>query len=530
MKTKVIEKDYLVDLISEIIASKYLKTEYVYKADSILNNIRKKYHLFYNIDISYSFLFDIIDYYMEFLEKNPNGDIVSLKDYIYKKLLIRFDPIDMVFKTVIYPELEKLFNIVNDKISRGQKMFPKIDKEYLYIIQISFINDVNSVLNKISIENFSNESNMLGEIKYAISKLNKEVVNTTKTKENIIISVDNLDNITLDISNKPKDYRPIKIFEKWNVIHSKRLGIFMAPTGYGKSHLLCHIASDYLINAPEDPDYDKNIIFYFSFENTKEETLLRILSNITDIKMNSLTEPEEFNKAIKLLKDYLNKNELVICELPPKLYGGISTEIIEKYIEDYIGNSNKKYKIYGIIIDYLDLMSPSGFKGNKAGPKWESMGELTIELKSLAMKLNTPVITATQTNREGEAIAQSKQTLNRTNIAESYEKIKNADILIGFLTSPVKIEVNNEIFNKAGKFFIMKHRYSQDGIIIPFYADFSRSKFFTKETLENGRCNTDTHEKISDEERKSVESKNEVPDEVYDDIDKKIHEFLAIKD
>lgn len=526
MNRKILERDYACNFIADLITIHVTKNEYYPKVINIVNKLEKNVNKYYSIDISYEYTLYILEYTISYLKENKNIELYKMKDYIYKMLLTIYSLEDIEFKNEIYPILNNIFKTVEHKISESTKKFDLIDDEYIYIIQMDFINNINKIYNEMSVKNFIQTNNYCDLIKSNIIHYKRELESVNKPSESIIIDSNNLNNLEVDLNEKPKDYRPIEIFKNWNVIHSKRLGIFMAPTGYGKSHLLCHIAADYLTHAPEDPDYDKNLIFYFSFENTKEETLIRILSNISDIPMNTLMEPENRKIAIEKLREFTDRNSLIICELPPKIYGGISSDIIEKYIEDYMSNSNKKCKIYGIIIDYLDLMSTSGGNSKKGALKWEALGEVTIELKSLAMKLNTPVITATQTNREGEIMARDKQIINRTNVAESYEKIKNADILIGFLTSPAKIEMYNETFTKAGKFFIMKHRYSQDGIIIPFYADFRRSKFFTKEVLENNNGKNSYHTVD-----KCDNTKNQAPDEeIFGELDETINDLLTIKE
>lgn len=518
------------NFIAETIASIILKNNNFTKAWSIINKLNNKINKYYNIDVSFDYIVDMLDYSIEFIKNNKNIDIYKMKDYVYKMLLTIYSNDDIVFKSEVYPTLCEIFDLIKEKINFTNKNQSSsiLDEEYIYIIQIEFIDKINQIFNEMSIKNFSESNKYSNSIKDSVIQYRKELDLVNKPSESIIIDSNNIDNISISLSDKPKDYRPIEIFKNWNVIHSKRLGIFMAPTGYGKSHLLCHIAADYLKNANVDPEYEKNLIFYFSFENTKEETLIRILSNISDIPMNQLVEPTNHKIAIEKLKPLTEKNNLIICELPPKIYGGISSEIIEKYIEDYMSNSKSKCKIYGIIIDYLDLMSTSGSQSSKGTVKWEALGEITIELKSLAMKLNTPVITATQTNREGEIMARDKKIINRTNVAESYEKIKNADILIGFLTTPAKIELYNESFTKAGKFFIMKHRYSQDGVVIPFYADFRRSKFFTKEVLENGNGNNG--KKPNGKEIVKDDIQNMGLDEGIEMLDDTINELLSIKE
>lgn len=66
-----------------------------------------------------------------------------------------------------------------------------------------------------------------------------------------------------------------------------------------------------------------------------------------------------------------------------------------------IAAAMNKYSPDLVVIDYLTLMGPSG-GGNKNADNWLIVGSIMGELKRIATSFGTPILTASQINREGD--------------------------------------------------------------------------------------------------------------------------------
>jgi KaiC/GvpD/RAD55 family RecA-like ATPase len=169
----------------------------------------------------------------------------------------------------------------------------------------------------------------------------------------------------------------------------KALIMCMAPTGVGKSLWMCHAAAANLTAG-------KNVL-YITLEMSEEMTRERIDANLLDVSMDELrTLPKEM---------YLNKISRVKRNTPGKL-------IIKEYPTSsaHVGHFRhfinelklkKKFKPDVIYIDYLNICASSRLKANGTVNSYTLIKSVAEELRALAIELNLPIFTATQTNRNG---------------------------------------------------------------------------------------------------------------------------------
>jgi replicative DNA helicase len=88
------------------------------------------------------------------------------------------------------------------------------------------------------------------------------------------------------------------------------------------------------------------------------------------------------------------------------------------------------------------------------------------ELRNLAMEMNIPIWTASQSNREGS----NSEIVGLENMAEAYGKAMVADIVLSISRKPT------EKATGMGRIFVAKNRAGKDGILFPIKIDTSRSK------------------------------------------------------
>lgn len=403
-----------------------------------------------------------------FIKQYRNED---LKQQVANALFSYFTEGSIVeeFSEFIPAEFQEIMELLNECYENTLDYNEAIDviNNYVQILKNQYIKTaVQSILADKNGDAFE-------KIKGIVQKFNKinRIANT------VVLTSGNLDTVVNQImKERQNDKRPISLLMDFGIAETRRLIAFASYTGGGKSHMLVHIAADYIMNA-EKINNKQNSILFFSFENTKAETFLRILSNITNIKVEELKIALNDEEKLQIVKEIYNKNvkpwnKIYIYEIPSQI-SKVTYSYIEAKILDVL---ERNENVYAVIIDYMDLMH-----SNDDQQVWRTQAQIAKDLKFLAMRYNVPIITATQLNRGGEELAKKKGEIEKTHIGESYSKIQQYDVLIGLLTQKI---VNNSVVDRIGKISILKHRYGKEADI-PIKADFSRSKFFKFDSSED---------------------------------------------
>ncbi len=95
------------------------------------------------------------------------------------------------------------------------------------------------------------------------------------------------------------------------------------------------------------------------------------------------------------------------------------------YIDNKIRELSALTPINLAIVDHLGLMSS---EASSSEPDWKRIAHIAIELKSVAMIHNIPIIVVTHTNREG-AKSKNKDTYQMEEISNSYDSLKHVDLI-----------------------------------------------------------------------------------------------------
>jgi replicative DNA helicase len=139
----------------------------------------------------------------------------------------------------------------------------------------------------------------------------------------------------------------------------------------------------------------------------------------------------------------------------------------------------KGQKVDVIFVDYLKLMKPTTL--NRHGERFNH-SEVTIELRALASELEIPIITAWQVNRTGY----EKQVIDATDIAECWDVIHHADIILGLNQNHVERE------EKVLRVNVIKQRESTARPLEYYYSDLDR--MIVKEAKGQGNADEDPEE------------------------------------
>lgn len=249
------------------------------------------------------------------------------------------------------------------------------------------------------------------------------------------------------------------------------LGVVIAPTGAGKTHVLCHLGAAAI--------KEGRTVIHYSLELDDKTIGRRYDAAITKIPLDALYSRKHFVE--ERLKEV--NGSLIIKEYPTK-----------SATTDTIRNHLAKLKERGIepgmiIIDYADLLRPVNIRQQKR----EELETIYEEIRAIAKQHNCICYTASQTNRS----ALKEPVITMDAISEAFNKCFVADFIF-----TVSRTVDDKRTN-TGRVFVAKNRFGTDGIICPIKMDTSNVQIEilepTDDTMEDIKNNyaKDQGKKIS---------------------------------
>jgi len=231
-------------------------------------------------------------------------------------------------------------------------------------------------------------------------------------------------------------------------------GMFIAPSGAGKSFLLTHLGAAAL--------KAKKKVIHYTLELDESSVSKRYDSILTGISLDKLTGP---NGA-----DYISDVESRLKEY--SVEGGIDNLVVKEFPTKGVGlmglrSHLQKLQMLGfepdlIIIDYVDLLS---YKANSNQPRHIILGELYEEIRGFAKEFNVPLWSVSQSNKDGL----SDDIIEAGSAAGAYAKIYPADFI-----ASLSRKANDKVSN-TGRVHIIKNRFGPDGMTFPAYVDTSRA-------------------------------------------------------
>lgn len=229
-------------------------------------------------------------------------------------------------------------------------------------------------------------------------------------------------------------------------LYRKQLGVIMAPPKAGKSATLVNLGATALQMGKK--------VYHYTLELATPFISERYDTRISGIRIGDLkTATEEIKSKLNIIQS--RQGEVIIKEYPTKT---ASVKHIRSHVENI--RTSKGYEPDLIIVDYGDLMkSVHDYRDNR----YRELGSVYEDLRALAMELDIPVWTATQCNRA----AASKPIITMEDIAESYEKIMVADVILTLCQT-------KEEKKKADlRIFVAGNRTGRSEIVIPckFYPE-----------------------------------------------------------
>ena len=234
----------------------------------------------------------------------------------------------------------------------------------------------------------------------------------------------------------------------------KTLNVCLAGTGVGKSLFMCHVAASSLLQ-------NKNVL-YITMEMAEEKIAERIDANLMNISLEDLHDlPRRMydSRIDKIRKKTTGK--LIIKEYPTASahcghFRALHSELLLK----------KQFRPDIIFIDYINICASSRFKYGSNVNSYTYIKGIAEEMRGLAVELNVPILSATQTTRQGF----TSTDIGLEDTSESFGLPATADLMFA-LISTEELEGLNQMLVKQ-----LKNRYNDPTSNKRFIIGVDRSK------------------------------------------------------
>ena len=236
---------------------------------------------------------------------------------------------------------------------------------------------------------------------------------------------------------------------------NKTLNIALAGTGVGKSLFMCHCASNILSQG-------RNVL-YITMEMAEERIAERIDANLLNIPIDQIE-----NLSKDMFRDKVSQinaktdGKLIIKEYPT---GQANTSHFRALLNELKLKKNFIPEI--IFVDYLNICASSRMKMiGGAVNSYSYIKSIAEEMRGLAVEFNVPIMSATQTNRQG--FQSDDPGLEDT--SESFGLPATADLKFAL--------ISNDELNSMGKILVkqLKNRYNDPTKYNRFTLKVDRSK------------------------------------------------------
>ena len=239
---------------------------------------------------------------------------------------------------------------------------------------------------------------------------------------------------------------------------TKTLNVALAGTGVGKTLFMCHQAASAL-------SQNKNVL-YITMEMAEERIAERIDANLLGISMEDLhmLNRKLFNEKIAKLQSKTT-GTLIIKEYPTASAGANHYRALVNELA-----LKRTFKPDLIFIDYINICASSRFKPGANVNSYTYIKAIAEELRGLAVELDVPIVTATQTTRTGFV----STDIGLEDTSESFGLPATADFMFALISS--------EELERAGQMLVkqLKNRYNDPTVNRKFIigVDRSRMKLF----------------------------------------------------
>lgn len=243
-------------------------------------------------------------------------------------------------------------------------------------------------------------------------------------------------------------------------------GVSSHNTGVGKSLFMCHVAAASLMQS-------KNVL-YITMEMAEERIAERIDANLLNMTMVELETAERdiYETRVNKLASK-TRGKLIVKEYPT---AGAHAGHFKLLLEEL--KIKKNFKPDLVVIDYLNICASARVKNSSAN-SYTIVKSIAEELRGLAQEHDVPVLSATQTNREG----MTNSDIDLSNTSESVGLPQTADIMFA-LISTEELENLNQIMVKQ-----LKNRYNDPSYYKRFVIGVDRARMKLYDVEDSAQTN-----------------------------------------
>ena len=237
-------------------------------------------------------------------------------------------------------------------------------------------------------------------------------------------------------------------------LSSKTLNIAMAGTGVGKSLFTCHFAANCLSQGHN--------VLYITLEMAEERIAERIDANLLNVRLDDLVSlPKSmYEKKIEDLRKKFS-GRLIIKEYPT---AAASTNHFRALLNEL--NLKRNFKPNIIFVDYINICSSARIRPGQYVNSYSYVKSIAEELRGLAVEFDVPIMSATQTNRQGF----QNTDVGLEDTSESFGLPATADFMFAIISND-KLEEVNQILVKQ-----LKNRYGDPTVNKKFLVGIDRAK------------------------------------------------------
>lgn len=355
--------------------------------------------------------------------------------------------------------------------------------------------ELDSFLKKYRNNDYSNLDDALKDWTNIINRIQTDIIKKQRDRDlnsitQLDLSKDDFSPVInqIKVSYSGLDSVPSGYSELDNYINGgfapARLYIFGATSGGGKSVMLINLVKNAVENCKKR-DGEIPTFVYVTLENLIDETLMRLYCCLTEQTTKDVIDhyDQERDKIPQVIKSWLANNGCNIVFIYKKPQMTTATDIMGYC--DQIVAANNGVSIKGIYVDYLDLMKANRTTAYDAYRL--ELGDITMDLKVMAVLTRCPVLTVTQLTRSSY---NTREQMTLANVGESMKKVDNADFVALFQTKDQENEKTGNLrqdYNDENELIltIKKNRSGAKDRSIGFKAVFS--KFLIKQ-MNDSEC------------------------------------------
>ena len=235
---------------------------------------------------------------------------------------------------------------------------------------------------------------------------------------------------------------------------NKTLNVCLAGTGVGKSLFMCHVAAATLLQG-------KNVL-YITLEMAEKKIAERIDANLMNLTLDDVHDlPKRMfeSRVDKIRKK--TEGKFIIKEYPTASahcghFRALYNELRLK----------KAFQPDIIFIDYINICASVRFKYGSNVNSYTYIKGIAEEMRGLAVELNIPIVSATQTTRQGF----TSTDIGLEDTSESFGLPATADLMFA-LISTEELEGLNQMLVKQ-----LKNRYNDPTLNKRFVIGVDRAK------------------------------------------------------